>query len=77
MPAIMDDVHAKMDRFIVTKRGLPVAIIMSPNDYESLVETLGILSNRSLLDRIKVSQKDHDKHRTKSLQQLEKELKVV
>jgi len=73
----MKDIHAKMDRFIVTKRGVPVAIMMSPNDYESMVETLKILSNRSLLERIKMSQKDHNKHHTKSLQQLEKELKVV
>ena len=77
LPAIMKDIQSKMDRFIVTKRGVPVAVMMSPNDYESLVETLKILSNRSFLDRIKASQKDHDKHRTKSLDQLEKELKVV
>ena len=77
LPAIMKDIHAKMDRFIVTKRGIPVAIMMAPEDYESLVETLEILSNKGLLERLMRAKNDAAVGRTKSLEQLTKELGVV
>jgi len=66
-----------MDRFIVTKRGIPVAIMMAPEDYESLIETLSILSNRGLIDRLMRAKNDAAVGRTKSLDQLTKELGIV
>lgn len=77
LPTIVRDIQAKMDRFIVTKRGVPVAIMMAPEDYESLVETLSILSNRGLMDRLMRAKNDGAVGRTKSLDQLTKELGIV
>ena len=77
LPTIVRDIQAKMDRFIVTKRGVPVAIMMAPEDYESLVETLEILSNRSLIDRLIRAKKEAAVGHTKSLEQLTKELGIV
>ena len=61
LPEIVDAVDSKMDRFIVTKRGKPVAILMSVNDYESLLETLDILSDTKLMKRIKQAEEDVSK----------------
>jgi len=77
LPSVIRDIDSKMDRFIVTKRGLPKAIMMSIDDYESLLETLNILSSKGLLNRLKHGQSDVKGHRTKSLQQLEKELGIA
>ena len=77
LPSVVRDIQAKMDRFIVTKRGIPVAIMMAPEDYESLIETLSILSNRGLIDRLMRAKNDAAVGRTKSLDQLTKELGIV
>ena len=77
LPSVVHDIQAKMDRFIVTKRGIPVAIMMAPEDYESLVETLSILSNRGLMDRLMRAKNDGAVGRTKSLDQLTRELGIV
>lgn len=77
LPSVVHDIQSKMDRFIVTKRGIPVAIMMAPEDYESLVETLEILSNRSLIDRLIRAKKEAAVGHTKSLEQLTKELGIV
>ena len=48
LPKIVDEIDSKMDRFIITRRGKPVALMMAIDDYESLLETLDILSNSKL-----------------------------
>ena len=41
----IDDVAGTHERVTVTKNGSPVAVILAVEDYESLVETLAILSD--------------------------------
>lgn len=77
LPEIVDAVDSKMDRFIITKRGKPVAILMSVDDYESLLETLDILSDTKLMKRIKQAEEDVRKGNLKSLAAVEKELGIV
>jgi antitoxin YefM len=77
LPSVIRDIQVKMDRFIVTKRGVPVAIMIAPEDYESLVETLEVLSNRGLIERLIRAKKDAAVGHTKSLDQLTKELGIV
>ena len=42
---IVDGVEQKHDRVVLTRNGRPAAVILSPDDLESLEETLAILSN--------------------------------
>ena len=77
LSSVIRDIDIKMDRFIITKRGIPAAIMVAPEDYESLVETLEILSNRGLLDRLMHAKRDAAVGHTKSLEQLTKELEIV
>ena len=53
LPKLIEEVDSKMDRYIITKRGRPVALMMAIDDYESMVETLEILSDKKLMARIK------------------------
>ena len=42
---VIDEVAGTHERVTVTKNGSPVAVILAVEDYESLVETLEILSD--------------------------------
>jgi antitoxin YefM len=43
---VIDDVAGTHERVTVTKNGSPVAVILAVEDYESMMETLEILSDR-------------------------------
>ena len=77
LPRVIDEIDSKMDRFIVTKRGKPVALMMSVDDYESLLETLDILSNYKLIKKIKRAEADIKRGRIKTLDKIDKELGIV
>jgi prevent-host-death family protein len=50
---IVDGVEQKHDRVVLTRNGRPAAVILSPDDLESLEETLAILSNPSAMQDIR------------------------
>jgi len=77
LPKIIDEIDAKMDRFVITKRGRPVALMMAIDDYESLLETLDILSDSYLAKRIKKAEAEAKKGHFKTLEQIEKEIGIV
>jgi prevent-host-death family protein len=53
---IISSVHQTRDRVIITKNGVPAAVLISPDDLESLEETLAIQSDRSLMAEIAAGQ---------------------
>lgn len=57
---IVDGVEKCHDRVVRTRHGRPAAVILSPDDLESLEETLGILSNPAALHEIRSSEKAID-----------------
>lgn len=50
---VIDEVYGTHERVTVTKNGSPVAVILAVDDYESLMETLEILSNPSAMAQIR------------------------
>lgn len=50
---VIDDVAGTHERVTVTKNGSPVAVILAIEDYESLMETLEILSDRQAVAEIR------------------------
>jgi len=52
---LVDRVERQQDRVIVTRNGKPAAVLISPDDLESLEETLAIISDRSLTSQIRES----------------------
>ena len=55
---IVDGVESGHDRVILTKNGRPAAVIMSPDELESLEETLDILSEPGALEEIRQAEAD-------------------
>ena len=73
----MDNIHEKFDRYIVTKRGVPEVVMLSIEDYESILETLEIESDKELMKRIKKSEQDLRKGKGVSLDKINEKLKRI
>jgi len=50
---IVDGVEQRHDRIVLTRHGRPAAVILSPEDLESLEETLDILSSPAAMQGIR------------------------
>jgi prevent-host-death family protein len=57
---IVDAVEMEHDRVILTRNGQAAAIIMSPDDLESLEETLDVSSSPGALEEIQAARKELD-----------------
>jgi prevent-host-death family protein len=52
-PQILDRVTKYFDRYVITRHGKPEAVVLAEEDYESLLETLEILSDKKLIRELK------------------------
>lgn len=57
---IIDAVSTTGEEWVVTKHGRPVAVILSADEYESLIETVNILSDDDTLTAIREGLADLD-----------------
>ena len=58
---VIDEVSGTHERVTVTKNGSPVAVILAVDDYESLMETLEILSDPTAVAEIRQAESQmHD-----------------
>lgn len=57
---IVDGVQHHHDRVVLTRHGRPAAVILSPDDLESLEETLDILANPAAMQEIRDSERAID-----------------
>lgn len=74
LPEVIKGIDQKLDRYIITKRGKPVAIMMSIDDYEGLSETVEILSNKETVRRIKQAKRGIKEGNTISLEELRRRI---
>ncbi len=66
LPRVVDSIDGKLDRYVITKRGKPVVVMLNIEDYESLMETLDILADRETMTRIKLGKEEARKRKTRS-----------
>lgn len=52
---LVDRVARQQDRVVITRHGVPAAVLMSPDDLESLEETLDVMSDPELVAQIRES----------------------
>ncbi len=74
LPDVIKNIDQKLDRYIITKRSKPVAIMMSIDDYEGLSETVEILSDKETVRRIKQAKKEIKEGKTISLEELRRKI---
>ena len=52
LSALIESVNTTDEEIIITKNGTPAAVLISPDEYESLQETLAIRSDKELTAEI-------------------------
>ncbi|MDO8308997.1 MAG: type II toxin-antitoxin system prevent-host-death family antitoxin [Actinomycetota bacterium] len=52
LSAFVESVHGTHERVVITRNGEPVAVLISPEDLESLEETIAVLSDPEAMAEI-------------------------
>lgn len=71
---ILDRVESAQERVTVTRNGRAVAVLIHPDDLESLEETLAIMSDPELMAGIKEAEAAHNAGDFVTLEELKKQL---
>ncbi len=74
LPKVMELVEKQMERFVITKRGKPIGVLLSLQDYEGLLETIDILGDKELVKRLDRAEADVKAGRTRSLEDIRRSL---
>ncbi len=53
LSGLIDTVNATDEEIVITKNGRPAAVLVSPEEFESLKETIAIRSDLALMSEIK------------------------
>lgn len=67
---LVDQVEDTHDRVLITRNGKPAAILISPEDLESLEETLEILSDPAAMKRIRKARREVERGEVLNEEQL-------
>lgn len=76
LPKIIQEVDSELKRYIISKRGKPVAVLLSTDDFNSLLETLNEESDRKGVKRIRKGFAEAKAKKTVAWEQLKKELNI-
>lgn len=74
MPKVIGRIDGRLDRYVVTKRGKPVIVMLSVDDYESLMETLDLLADPKAMAGLRKGHEDLRKGRTRSWDEIKRSL---
>jgi len=77
LPEVLSRIDRRLDRYVVTRWGKPVAVILGADDYESLVETLDILADKAAREGIRRGEEDVRKGRTRDWDEVKRRLAKV
>ena len=74
LPKVIERIDGKLDRYVITRRGKPVAVMLGVDDYESLMETLDILADPRAMAGLRRGEEDIRKGRTRPWAEVKKSL---
>jgi len=77
LSGVLKDISSNFDRYIITRHGKPEAIMMSVEDYESIIDTMNIQADRETMRRIRQAERDLKKGKGRDLDIVKKELGLV
>jgi prevent-host-death family protein len=72
---LADRVEGQHERVVVTRKGRPAAVLVSPEDLESLEETLAVLSDPELMAQIHAGQAAVEAGEVAKLEDLQADLR--
>jgi prevent-host-death family protein len=67
---LVGEVADQQERVVVTRNGRPAAVLISPDDLESLEETLAVLADPELLARVRQGLAEADASQGRPLEKL-------
>jgi antitoxin YefM len=71
---LLDEVERTHEHVEITRNGRPAAVLMSPEEYEVIQETLDILGDDEVLDALRESEADVRARRLHTLSEVRREL---
>ena len=71
---LIEAVSSMFTHFTITRRGKPEAVLMSKEDYDGLMETLEILSDKEAMESIRKAEEDIKAGRVKPWKEVKKQL---
>jgi len=71
---IVRDVSETHEVVTISKGGVPATVMMSADEYESLIETLEILSDPELMEDIRIGLEEEKAGKTVSLEEVLRDL---
>ncbi len=74
LTTLVDNAKKKLEEYIITVKGTPAAILLSIDEYESLRETLEIMSDKKLMKELKEAEEDVKAGRVYTWEEVQKEL---
>jgi prevent-host-death family protein len=73
-PEIIDKTHRLFEEFVVSKKGIPTAVIVDYDLFEGMKETLNLVLDKKLYTRLKKAREESKLGAGKSWAQLRKEM---
>lgn len=55
---LLDELAERHEHFVITRNGLPAAVMISPADYEAIQETVEVLQDTHLMLALRKSRED-------------------
>jgi antitoxin YefM len=71
---LLDDVEARHEHLVITRKGRPAAVVISPEEWDAIEETLDVLQDETALADLRQSEKDVKAGRLSSLDEVRREL---
>ena len=74
LPEVVADVAENMTRYIITKRGKPACVVINKHEYDTLLESLELQSDQTLIKEIEASEAEFNKKKGRRLEDIRRGL---
>jgi prevent-host-death family protein len=71
---LLDDVQGRHEHVVITRNGRPAAVVLSPEEWEAIEETLEILQDQATMAALRESEEDVKAGRVFTLEEVKREL---
>jgi antitoxin YefM len=74
---LLDDIEARHEHVVITRKGRPAAVVVSPVEWDAIEETLDVLQDDETLAALRESDEDVEAGRLFSLDEVRRELGIA
>jgi antitoxin YefM len=71
---LLDDVEVRHEHIVITRKGRPAAVVISPEEWDAIEETLQVLQDEDMLAALGESEDDVQAGRLFGLDEVRREL---